>query len=82
MTTHQPVITTFAAPNGASFTGIFYSITRYFELRLQRARLCNDLEVLRAMDFHMLNDIGLKGFNRLSPAEQERMLLEMIKHAP
>ncbi len=29
----------------------------------------------------MLNDIGMKGFNRLAPAQQEIMLLDAIKHA-
>jgi hypothetical protein len=29
----------------------------------------------------MLNDIGLKGFNRLAPDQQESVLLDAIKHA-
>ncbi len=79
MTTHQPVITSFRPPMGTTIAGIFHSITRYFELRSQSARFDCEMKVLRAMAPHMLSDIGLKGFSRMSPIEQESLLLETIR---
>ena len=77
MTTHHSTTAT-------SFNRIFSSLARattlYLEYRAQKARMANDMKLLLAMDSHLLNDIGLKGFNRLAPAQQESLLLGTIWH--
>jgi hypothetical protein len=81
MTTLQSPIATFTTPLSATFGEVSHAISQYFGARAQKARLAAELKALREMDPHMLNDIGMKGFNRLSPAEQEVLLLDAIKHA-
>ena len=55
--------------------------TQYLEYRTRKERLANDMKLLLAMDSHMLNDIGLPGFNRLTPAQQKSLLLDTIWQA-
>jgi hypothetical protein len=78
-------MTTLHSTNATSFDGIFSGIaraaTQYLEHRALKARLASDMKLLLAMDSHMLNDIGMKGFNRLAPDQQESALLDAIKHA-
>lgn len=81
MTTHHSTHATFTTPQSETFANISRTVIRYFDWRAQKACLANDMKVLRAMDPHMLNDIGLAGFNRLAPAQQESLFLETIKHA-
>ena len=81
MTTFQSPIAIFTTPMSATFGKVSGAISQYFVGKAQKARLATELKVLRAMDPHMLNDIGMKGFNQLSPAEQEGLLLDAIKHA-
>lgn len=52
--------------------------TQYLEHRAEKARLASDMKLLLAMDSHMLNDIGLPGFNRLAPAQQQSLLRDTI----
>ena len=56
-------------------------MNQYFASKAQKASLAKDIKLLSALDPHMLNDIGMKGFNRLTPAQQESVLLDTIKHA-
>ena len=78
-------MTTHHSTNATSFDGIFSSLaraaTQYLEHRTQKARLASDMKLLLAMDSHMLNDIGLPGFNRLAPAQQESVLLDATEYA-
>ena len=78
-------MTTHHSTTARSFVGIFSSIartaTQYLEHRAQKARLANDMKQVLVMDSHLLNDIGLPGFNRLAPSQQESLLLDTIWHA-
>ena len=78
MTTHHSTITT--SLNGI-LTNLPRAAIRYFAHRAQKARRANDIKFLKAMDAHMLSDIGLPNFNRLAPAQQESLLLDTIKHS-
>ena len=81
MTTHHSTDAAITKPLSRSFSNIARAATQYLELRTQKARLASDMKLLLAMDSHMLNDIGLPGFNRLTPAQQKSLLLDTIWHA-
>jgi len=73
MTTHHSTI--------AKFTKPLSTTIQYFEAKAQRARLAHDIKTLSAFDPYILNDIGMRGFKQLSPAQQERAIIDRIKHA-
>jgi hypothetical protein len=75
MTTHH---STTARPFSVIFSSVARATAQFFEYRAQKARLASDMKLLLAMDSHMLNDIGLPGFNRLAPAQQESLLRDTI----
>jgi hypothetical protein len=81
MTTLHSSISTFTSPLSDVFTKINHTMNQYFAAKAQKASLAKDIKLLSALDPHMLNDIGMKGFNRLTPAQQESVLLDTIKHA-
>jgi hypothetical protein len=81
MTTLLSPITTFTAPMSGTLSRISYALNQYRAVRSEKARLTKHVKLLAALEPHMLNDIGMKGFNRLAPDEQESVLLDTIKHA-
>ena len=81
MTTLQSSITTFTTPMSGTFNRISHALNQYRAARSQKARVAKHVEMLSVLDSHMLNDIGMKGFNRLAPDQQESVLLVAIKHA-
>jgi hypothetical protein len=81
MTTLHSPITNFSLPAVETFSRIFRALNQYRAVKSQKARLAKHVELLSGLDSHMLNDIGMKGFNRLAPAQQEIVLLDTIKHA-
>jgi hypothetical protein len=81
MTTHHSTHAAITKPLSGLFSNIARAATQYLEHRTQKARLASEMKLLLAMDSHMLNDIGLPGFNRLSPAQQESLLLDTMWHA-
>ena len=81
MTTLHSPIATFTIPMSGTFNRISRALDQYRAARSQNARVTKHVALLSVLDSHMLNDIGMKGFNRLSPAEQEGLLLDAIKHA-
>jgi hypothetical protein len=81
MTTLFSPITNFSTPAVETFSKISRALNQYRAVKSQKARLSKHVELLSGLDSHMLNDIGMKGFNRLAPAQQEIMLLDVIKHA-
>jgi hypothetical protein len=81
MTTHQSTIAKFTKPLSETFAKISRATIQHFEIKAQRARLAHDIKTLSAFDPYMLNDIGMKGFKQLSPAQQERAIIDRIKHA-
>jgi hypothetical protein len=81
MTTLHSPIATFTIPMSGTFNRISRALDQYRAARSQNARVTKHVELLSVLDSHMLNDIGLKGFNRLAPDQQESVLLDAIKHA-
>lgn len=81
MATHHSTLAAFTKPFSAPFSSIARAATQYLEHRAEKARLANDLKLLLALDSHMLDDIGLPGFNRLAPAQQVSLLHDTIWHA-
>jgi hypothetical protein len=81
MTTHQSVIATFTMSLSEIFANISRTAIQNFEAKRQKARLARDIEILSAFDPHMLDDIGMKNFNRLPMAQQENLLLKTIRRA-
>jgi hypothetical protein len=68
-------------PNPAieAFARISSSLDKYCAARAQKARVAKHAKMLAEFDMHMLNDIGLKGFNGLGAEEQENLLLNTIQ---
>ena len=80
MTTLLSPITTFTTPISGAFSRISRAFYEYRIAKSQEARVTKHVKLLSVLDSHMLNDIGMKGFNQLAPVEQESVLLETIKH--
>ena len=68
-------LATLNSPISETFTR---ATIKFFEKRVEKNRLAHVVKLLQTMDTHMLNDIGLKGFNRMAQAEQENLLLETL----
>ena len=81
MTTLLAPITTFTLPLSGTFSRISITLNNYLAARSEKARLAGHVKLLAAMDPHMLNDIGLKNFNRLPMAQQQGALREAVKQA-
>ena len=80
MTTLHSPIATFTTPMGETFNRISRALSQYQAVRSRKAFVAKHVELLSALDSHMLNDIGMKGFIGLAPAEQESVLLDTIRH--
>ena len=81
MTTHHSTNAKFTKPLSGTFANISRATSQYFEVKAQRARSAHVIKELSALDPHILKDIGMEGFDRLSPAQKERALLNLGKHA-
>ena len=68
-------------PMSATFSRISRALNQYRAAKSQKAWVAKQIELLSGLDSHMLSDIGMKGFNRLAPEQQENLLLDAIKHA-
>jgi hypothetical protein len=75
MTTHHSSIAKFTNPLSEIYSSISRTTNRYFEAKAQGARLSYLIKSLSALDPHILKDIGMEGFDRLSPAQKERAFL-------
>jgi uncharacterized protein YjiS (DUF1127 family) len=64
------------APLGLSLSGI----SQFLKRRAERARLARQLKELQNFDRHMLQDIGLKGFEHATPEARICMLAEASGH--
>ena len=80
MTVHHSTNAKFTKPLGGTFANISRAAGQYFEARAQRARLAQSVKMLSELDPHILKDIGMEGFNRLSPAQKERALRNLGKY--
>ena len=72
-------ITTFTTPMSGTLHRISHALSHYHATRAQKARVAKHLKMLATLDTHMLNDVGMKDFNRLAPEQQERVLLDTLK---
>ncbi len=81
MTTLLAPTTTFITPLSETLSRISTTLNNYLAAKSEKARLAEHIKQLAAMDPHMLNDIGLKNFNRMPMAQQQSALLEASKHA-
>jgi hypothetical protein len=81
MTTHHSTNAKFTKPLGGTFANITRATSQYFKAKAQRALLAYNIKELSELDPHILKDIGMEGFDRLSPAQKERALLNLGKHA-
>ena len=79
MTTHISSFADFANPAIEAFTRLSSSFKKYRAAKAQKIRVAKHARMFADLDTHMLNDIGLKGFNRLGADEQERLLLNTIQ---
>ena len=80
MTTLHSPISTFTTPVSETSNRISRALNQYCAARSEKVRVAKHVKLLSVLDSHMLNDIGMKGFNRLAPEQQESLLLDAIKH--
>ena len=80
MTTLLSPITNFSTPMSGTFSRISRVLKQYRAVRFQKACVAKHVKLLSVLDSHMLSDIGMKGFNRLAPDQQQNLLLDAIKH--
>ncbi len=64
----------------ATFSRISRALSQYQAAKSQKAYVAKQIALLSVLDSHMLSDIGMKGFNRLAPDQQESLLRDAIKH--
>ena len=79
MTTLFSPITNFTIPTIEAFTRICSSLNKYRAAKAQKTRVAKHIKLLKDMDAHMLNDIGMKRFNCLPNEEQVGLLLKSIR---
>jgi hypothetical protein len=75
MATHLSTIAKFTKPLSAMYSSIARTASQYFDAKAQGVRLAYLVKSLTALDPHILKDIGMEGFDRLSPAQKEHALL-------
>ncbi len=76
MTTFVQQQANLQAPLGLSLSGI----SQFLKRRAEQARLARQLQELQNFDQHMLQDIGLKGFEHATPEARISMLAEASRH--
>jgi hypothetical protein len=79
MTTLHSTIATFTTSLSETFADMSRAISENGKARAQKAHLAHNIKVLSAFDPHLLDDIGMKDFNRLPKAEHEKLLLGTVK---
>ena len=80
MTTHHSTIAKLAKPLNGICLCISRTTGQYLEAKVQGVRLAHLNKLLSALDPHILKDIGMEGFDQLSPAQKVRTLLNREKH--
>ena len=75
MTTHHSTITKLTKPLNEIYLCMSRTTGQYFEAKVQGVRLAHLNKLLSALDPHILKDIGMEGFDQLSPAQKVRALL-------
>jgi hypothetical protein len=75
MTAHNSPIAILKKPLSRICSCISRTAGHYIEAKAQRARLAHLDNMLSELDPHILKDIGMGGFDRLTPAERLQALL-------
>jgi uncharacterized protein YjiS (DUF1127 family) len=75
MTTHHSTLADFTASLSEIFADFSRTLIRKGEARQRKARVAEQIKALSEFDPHLLDDIGLAGFNHLTATEQEKLLL-------
>jgi uncharacterized protein YjiS (DUF1127 family) len=70
----------YTKPLSETFADISRATSQYFEAKAHKARLAQSIKMLSELDPHILKDIGMEGFHRLSPAQKERALRNLGKY--
>lgn len=76
MTMHFLPIGNATEPSSGVWSRISRSSAQYIEAQRQRKRLAHLNKVLSELDPHILKDIGMEGFERLTPAQRSQVLLK------
>ena len=74
MTAHHSPIAVLIKPLGGFYSCITRTTSRYIGAQAQRVRLAHLDNVLSELDPHILKDIGMEGFDRLTPAQKLQAL--------
>ena len=75
MTAHHTPIAMLAKPLHGIYSSISRTTGRYIETKAQHARLTHLNKLLSELDPHILKDIGMEGFDRLTPAKKLQALV-------
>jgi hypothetical protein len=75
MTKHFPVAT-FTKPLSGICSCISRTTGRYIQIKLHRAKILKLSSVLSELDPDILKDIGMDGFERLTPEQKFRKLAD------
>jgi hypothetical protein len=79
MTMQHTMIGTFTATFTDMLADIARASAQRAALKQRKARVATHIKALSALEPRLLDDIGLKGFDRLTPDAQESLLLGQIQ---
>jgi len=74
MTAHHSSIAILTKPIHGIYSCLSRTTSRYLETKTQRVRLASLDKLLSGLDPHILKDIGMEGFDRLTPAQKLQKL--------
>lgn len=81
MTTHHSTITKLTKSLNEILLCVSRTAGQYIEAKVQGVRLAHLNKLLSALDPHILKDIGMEGFDQLTPTQKVRALLNRDKRA-
>jgi hypothetical protein len=81
MTTHHSTIAKITKPLSEMYLCLARAASQYLEAKAKGVRLNFLVRSLSALDPYILKDIGMEGFDRLSPAQKEQALLNWSNRA-
>ena len=76
MTAHHSPIAMLIKPLHGICSCISRTTGQYIETKTQRVRLAHLNKLLSELEPHILKDIGMEGFDRLTPAQKLQALLK------
>lgn len=82
VTTNHSAMARLAKPLNGVFSCIARGTSHFFEAKVHDIRLAQLNKLLSGLDPHILKDIGLEGFDRLTPTQKLRALKEQGKRMP